>query len=287
MFANITIPLRALCGLVAGARMEDNAAVTPEPIFYAHRGAAAEQPENTMPSFRRALELGADALETDVHMTADGHVVVSHDPGALRMTGVAMTLRRARLDEVQALDAGVGFVDAAGERPFVGKRYRIPTLEELLVELPGVPLNIDLKQPWPFMVDRVLALLRRLRATDRVTLASFHLRTLAAVRARRYEGTTGLSQPEVAALVLARGPLARVLRMAGRRAQIPTHAGPLTLASRGFIDRCHALGLAVDFWTINQADEARRLLDLGADGIMTDDPAAIAPVFAERRRSAP
>lgn len=253
-----------------------------EPIFYAHRGAAAEQPENTMPSFRRALELGASALETDVHMTADGHVVVSHDPNALRMTGVNVVLRRARLDEVRALDAGHGFVDAAGERPFAGKGYGIPTLEELLVELPGVPINIDLKQPWPPMVGQVLDLLRRLRATDRVTLASFHLRTMAAVLARRYEGKTGLSQPEVIALVLARGRLGRALPVAGRRAQIPTHAGPVTLASRAFIDRCHGLGLAVDFWTINDADEAQRLLDLGADGIMTDDPAAIAPVFAAR-----
>lgn len=257
-----------------------------EPIFYAHRGAAIEQPENTIPSFRRALELGAVALETDVHMTADGQVVVSHDPDTLRMTGVDLVLRQARLADLRALDAGHGFVDARGERPFAGKGYRIPTLEELLVEFPGVRINIDLKQLRPSMVRQTVRLVRRLRATDRVTLASFHLRTLVAVRAQGYEGSTGLSQPEVAALTIAPGPLLWALRLRGARAQVPTRVGPVVLAGRRFIDRCHGMGIAVDFWTINDPDEARHLLDLGADGIMTDDPKAIAPVFAERAAAA-
>src|SRR6478609_1566660 len=71
-------------------------------IVYAHRGAAAERPENTLPSFRRALELGADALETDVHLTADGEIVASHDEDGARMTGVARALRSTTLVEIQS-----------------------------------------------------------------------------------------------------------------------------------------------------------------------------------------
>jgi glycerophosphoryl diester phosphodiesterase len=253
------------------------------PVFYAHRGAAAEQPENTLPSFRRALELGADVLETDVHMTSDGQIVVSHDADTERMCGVPLRFRRARLDRIRALDAGYGFVDARGKRPFAGKDYRIPTLEELLVEFPGVPLNIDIKQPGLAMVRAILALLRRLRAADHVVLASFHLSTLLAVRGMGYEGRTSLARPEVVTLLLSPKAAFRRLPLKGQMVQIPPRSGPIRLATPKFIQKCHDLGLTVDFWTINDPAEARQLLAMGADGIMTDDPAAMAPVFAELR----
>lgn len=269
-------------GLAAAARMAHNAGVN-GPVFYAHRGAAAEQPENTMQSFRRALELGADVLETDVHLSADGHVVISHDPDCRRMAGVPLALRRARLDEIRALDAGHGFLDAQGKRPFVGKGCRIPTFEEALVELPGVRFNVDIKQPGLRTVRAILALIRRLNAADRVVLASFHLSTLLAVRGMGYEGRTGLAQPEVATLLLAPRVAFRAMPLKGQMVQIPTRSGPIKLATPAFIQKCHDLGLQVDFWTINDPAEARRLLAMGADGIMTDDPAAMAPVFQELR----
>ncbi len=247
--------------------------------LYAHRGAAAEQPENTMPSFRRALELGATALETDAHLTADGHVVLSHDPGGARMAGVGAEIRRSRLAEVRRWDVGYGFVDDCGDRPFAGRGFHIPTLEELLVELPGIPINVDLKQRRPSMVVPVLDLLDRLGATDRVTLASFHLATLLEVRARGYRGATGLSRPEVAALLAAPASLCRLALGPPRAAQLPDAVGRLVLGRPALIAKCHRVGLRVDFWTINQPERARRLLELGADGIMTDDPATIGPVF--------
>jgi glycerophosphoryl diester phosphodiesterase len=267
---------------VLGGDGRDNARVHPI-LLYAHRGAAAECPENTLPSFRRALEIGVDAIETDVHMTRDGVPVVSHDPSAERMTGVAVAWRDLDLADARRLDLGWGFVAADGSRPFAGTGVRLSTLEEVLVELPGVRFNVDIKQAEPSMVKPLLALLRRLRAEDRVTLASFRWRTLVDVRRRGYAGDTSLSQAEVAALLSAPRRSFRNLPFVGIAAQIPVRVGPLRLATRRFIDKCHAVGLRVDFWTINQPDEAERLLALGADGIMTDDPAAIAPVFARHR----
>jgi glycerophosphoryl diester phosphodiesterase len=268
----------------AGNPGRDGAKSRPvSPVFYAHRGAAAEQPENTIPSFRRALELGADVLESDVHLTADGQVVMSHDPNAERMTGVPLSFRRAGLDQIRALDAGYGFLDPRGKRPFAGQHYRIPTLEEALVEFPGVRFNIDIKQPGMRMVRAILALLRRLDACDRVVLASFHFRTLLAVRGMRYEGKTSLARPEVATLMFAPRAAYQRIPLRGQMVQIPTRSGPIRLATPKFIQKCHDLGLTVDFWTINDPIEARHLLTMGADGIMTDDPAAIGPVFAELR----
>ncbi len=85
--------------------------------LYAHRGAAAERPENTMPAFERALEIGVDALEMDVHLTRDGHFIVSHDETGARMTGRRVVWNDVDLTDAQRLDAGWGFVDGNGTRP--------------------------------------------------------------------------------------------------------------------------------------------------------------------------
>ena len=247
------------------------------PLLYAHRGAAAEEPENTLASFQRGLSYGADVLEMDLHMTSDGHIVVSHDPSGARLAGVPAEIRRTRLCDVKTWDVGRGF-SRLGES-FAGRGYRIPTLEEVLVELPGVPLNVDAKQTDPPLVEPLLALLRRMRAEERVLVASFSGASMRRVRRLRYPGRAALSRDDVLALLaLPRVVLRRLVRP-GDAAQLPARVGRMRLARRGLIDKCHALGLRVDFWTVNDPREARALLALGADGIMTDDPAAIAPVF--------
>ncbi len=253
------------------------------PTLYAHRGAASERPENTLASFARALELGADALETDLHLTADGHVVVAHDATLARTAGVPVTIARATLDELRRCDVGWGFVDREGRRPFVGTGARIPTLEEMLNEFPGVPINVDVKQRGPAMVDATLAVLRRMNAEERVLVTSFDDVTLRSVRAKGYRGRTGSGPVDVLRLHSAPRPLLSRWPFAGSAVQIPPAMYGLRLDSVPFIGRCRALGLPVHYWTINDPAEAARLLDLGADGIMTDDPAAIAPVFAQRR----
>src|SRR6185369_15634722 len=131
---------------------------------FAHRGAAAERPENTLPSFRRALELGADALETDVHLTADREIVAAHDEDGVRITGVARALQTSTLAEIQSWDAGYGFLDARGGRPFQSQGYPIPSLHELLRELPAARFNVDLKSQEPALIERFIAVVREHRA---------------------------------------------------------------------------------------------------------------------------
>jgi glycerophosphoryl diester phosphodiesterase len=245
-------------------------------LVYAHRGAPAEQPENTLPSFRRALELGADALETDVHLTADDAIVAVHDPDGKRVAGVDRLVRATSLAELRTWDAGHAFVDARGERPFVGKGYRIPTLEELLVELPPVRLNIDLKSEEPALVEQFLDVVRRHGAEQRVVAASFHGSALANLRSRGWRGESSLAQREFIRCWLWPAWL-RFSRPPGTRAQIPTRSGPVRLATRRTLDKLHRIGLCVDYWTINDPVEAKALVALGADGVMTDDPARIVP----------
>lgn len=255
----------------------------PTPALYAHRGAASERPENTLASFERAVELGVDVLETDLHLTVDGHIVVGHDPNLRRMTGVSLAIRAATLDDIRRCDAGWGFVAQDGSRPFAGRGLRVPTFEELLDAFPTARFNVDAKRHDPVLVEGLLALLRRKRAEERVLIASFDAAVLRAVRRAGYPGLTGLGRSEVVRLYFAPEALLRGFPLGGRVAQVPTGLGPLRMDTRAFIARCHALSLRVDYWTINSAVEAERLLGLGADGIMTDDPAAIVPVFQRLR----
>jgi glycerophosphoryl diester phosphodiesterase len=244
--------------------------------LYAHRGAAAEQPENTLPSFARALELGADALEFDVHATRDGTLVVSHDPDAIRMAGVPRRFAEVGFDEVRGWDAGAGFRDPRGGQPFAGRGIRVPSFAEVLDAFPGVPHNVDLKAP---VADAAVALLRKHRAEERVCLASFQVTTLRRVRALGYAGPTSLASAEVAQLLALPALFQRGLfRPRATYAQLPTQLG-----LGWVIARCLALGLTVDYWTVNDPAMARRLIALGAHGIMTDDPARLVPVVKPRR----
>jgi glycerophosphoryl diester phosphodiesterase len=216
--------------------------------IYAHRGASRELPENTMAAFRRALELGADALETDVHATADGVLVTSHDPDGARVFGVPRRIAECAWSEVRG--------------------WGVPSLEEMVAAFPGVPINVDLKVDASELAVR---LLRRIGAEEQVTLASFSSSTLRRVRALGYRGPTSLGRSEVARLVSLPAAAQRgILAPPGLAAQLP-----ISLAKPWVIRRCHALGLRVDYWTVNEPALAQSLLAMGADGVMTDDPAVI------------
>jgi glycerophosphoryl diester phosphodiesterase len=247
-------------------------------LLYAHRGASAELPENTLPAFHRAIEVGAGALETDAHLTRDGHVVLSHDPDGARCAGVPRALRASTLAEVRSWDVGRAF--RARRRGLPEARFVMPTLDELLAELPGVPINVDVKDHDAHAARAVVDVVRRRKAQDRVTLASFDAATLRTVRRLGYEGATGAGSSEVLRLILLPERAFRRFPLAARAAQLPLRAGPFALDTPAFVAKVHALGMALHYWTIDDPAEASRLLALGADGIMTDDPARIAPVFA-------
>jgi len=247
--------------------------------LYAHRGASAERPENTMAAFERAVEIGVDGLELDVHVTRDGHVIVAHDDTARRMTAAAAPWVALDLADVRGLDAGWGFVAPDGTRPFAGRGIRVPTLEEVIDAFPRVRLNVDIKRGARALAA-TLELVRGKQAEDRVTLASFHLGTLVGLRRRGYGGETGLSRGEIASLLSLPALLWRQLPFTGTAAQVPLGQGAIRFDRAPFIAKCHSLGLRVDFWTIDDPATAERLLALGADGIMTNDPAALRPLFA-------
>ncbi|MCC7073532.1 MAG: glycerophosphodiester phosphodiesterase [Deltaproteobacteria bacterium] len=235
------------------------------PLLFGHRGApAAGCVENTLPSFRRALHDGATALETDAHLTADGEVVLHHNDDLQEVHGQPLVIARATRAELAV--------------------HGIPTLEELLAQVPDVPVNIDIKQRAPPMEHAIIEVLRRCGAERRVLLTSFFADVVHRVRALGYAGPTGLTRAEIVRLRFLPRLLARALPPGGQRAQVPLRSGLVRFDTSAFVARCHALGIAVDYWVVNEAEQGRRLLALGADGVMSDDPACLRPAFAELTR---
>jgi glycerophosphoryl diester phosphodiesterase len=239
--------------------------------LYGHRGASASVAENTMESFQRAIVDGANAIELDVHVSADGHAVVSHDADGRRRAGVRRAIRDCSMSELRGWNVG-----ASHE----GVLARMPTFDEVLEAFPGVRLNVDIKPPDVSAVPRVLEAIERHRAAGRVTLASFHQAVLSALVRQRFAGEIGLGPSEVVQLWLGLTRLSRRFRPRGVAVQIPPRFRGLRLDTPAFIARCHALGLRVDYWVVNDPNAARVLLEAGADGIMSDEPATIAPVMS-------
>ncbi|WP_030167995.1 glycerophosphodiester phosphodiesterase [Spirillospora albida] len=248
----------------------------PGPIPFAHRGGAGGRPENSMAAFQRAIDLGYRYLETDAHATADGVVVAFHDRTLDRVTDAGGTL--ARLPYAEVAKARI-----AGTEP-------IPRLEDVLGSFPDARVNIDLKDA-P-VIGPLADVLRRTNAWKRVCLTSFSTRRLAQMRARLPLYTdedvcTSLGPRGVMALRARSygGPTAKLVRLAATGvacAQVPYGLGPLPFVTESFIAEAHRLGLQVHAWTVNDPAAMGRLLDIGIDGIMTDDLVGLRHVMASR-----
>lgn len=254
----------------------------PPPRVFGHRGAAGRAPENTLVSFRRARADGADVFELDVHGTADGEIVVLHDPTLDRTTNGTGAVSALPFREVVRLDAGFHFTPDGGRTfPLRGQGVRVPSLGELLREFPGVPLNIEIKQETPSIVAEVAALLRAARAT--AVLAAEHDVIMTAIRRVAPDIPTSLATGEVAGFIgaLQQGA-APVLPPGAVALQIPPRFETLELVTRETVAGAHALGAEVHVWTINDPDEMRRLLALGCDGIISDFPARARAVIDAR-----
>ena len=257
------------------------------PVNLAHRGASALAPENTIEAFRLAVEAGAGGLELDVHMTRDGHTVVIHDATVDRTTNGSGTVSEMTLEELRGLDAGHNFSpDGGPTRPYRGRGVRVPTLGEVLEEFPGVAVNIEIKAGTPGIEETVLGVLREANALGRVLVVSTPHDIVK--RFRKVSGghvSTGASRWEIGVFYISsRFRLERLVRPAYDALQVPLRHRGIQVVTPRFVRAAHARGVRVDAWTINQADEMRRLLDLGVDVIMTDRPGTLAEVL---NKSAP
>jgi len=244
----------------------------PRPHAFAHRGGAAHAPENSWTAFEHAVKLGYAYLETDARATSDGKLMAFHDRTLDRVTDGSGPIGSRTYREVSALRV-------ADSEP-------IPLIEDLLGTWPDARFNIDLKdEPG---IALLAAVLRRTGAWDRVCLTSFSGSRLRAARGLLDRPVCMATSPTVIAAVLCTIGAAAERRQTGLLArrlaqwQVRCAQVPGKVASASFVRRAHALGLDVHVWTINDRAEMSRLLDLGADGIMTDDICSLREVLIER-----
>ena len=243
------------------------------PLVYAHRGGAALRPENTIEAFDHGVACGADGLECDVHLSRDGIVVVHHDDTLDRTTGAAGRVADRTADELARLDAGFTFqVDGNGAFPYRGAGFRIPRLRDVLRRYPSMRFIIELKTGEPELAQRTIDEIRAASAVDRVALGSFYWRGLHAARAYEPHIPTGASQEETRWALYrswVRWPLGRTKY---REFQVPERYGMTTIISPRFVAHAHRSGLPVKIWTVNTEPDMRRLIEWGADALISDRP---------------
>jgi glycerophosphoryl diester phosphodiesterase len=277
----------------------------PRPLAFAHRGGAAHAPENSWRAFEHAVGLGYGYLETDVQATSDGVLIAFHDRTLDRVTGQPGRVCRLPLKQI------------AGAR--IGGTEPIPVLEDVLGAWPDVRFNIDVKDAPA--IGPLARVLRRTNAWDRVCVVSFSASRLRATRRALDRPVCMAASPLGTAMVrlgqppaspeprgphrygFRRRPVAGPMAAAARRPGVPgAVAGrparplaerlaradvrcvqvPARVATPAFIGRAHQLGLQVHAWTVNDRPAMEALLDLGVDGIMTDETMTLREVLIGR-----
>jgi glycerophosphoryl diester phosphodiesterase len=244
----------------------------PGPIALAHQGGANEFPENTMKAFEGSVALGYRYIETDLQVTSDGVLVTFHDDTLDRATDHTGTI--ARLPWSAVKEARVN-----GTEP-------IPRLDDVLAAFPDVRFNIEPKTD--ATVELVIDTVKRTGSIGRVCAASFSDGKLRKMRkALGPSLCTSMGVVETARLRVASwvplGPVSRSLAHTGAACvQVPVKRGPVTVTDRRLVSLAHELELLVHVWTIDDAPEMDRLLDLGVDGIMTDRPSTLKDVLIRR-----
>ncbi len=259
----------------------------PRPAVFAHRGASGELPENTLAAFERALAQGADFLETDVHRTKDGRVVIAHDGDVSRVTDGQGEIEALNWDELSVLDAGYGFTrDHGATHPERGKGHGIPLLEEAFSSFPRARFNIELKTSDPALAADVVALVGAYDREERTLLAAGEDSAMSLLRDEL--ARTGLAPALGAAvgdiLAFVRSALDGVPPPPGPMAlQVPPDFAGRPLVTEEFVRHAHQHGLFVHVWTLNDEAEMHRLLDLDVDAVMSDFPARLRAVVDGRR----
>jgi glycerophosphoryl diester phosphodiesterase len=276
----------------------DNPWLARRVLNYAHQGGAREAPSSTLQAMRQAVAGGADALELDVHTTADRELVVCHDATVDRTTDGTGAIAALTLEQLQRLDNAYWWVPGevvAPGRPEVEYLFRgraplepslgVATLREVLEEFGGVFLNLDIKQTVPDVVPyeaQLAALLREFGRRDDVIVASFLDGATDAFSAVAPEIHTSYGTLATAVFWQAVQDGASPSPSRHVALQVPVSFETVTVVDERFVAAAHRHGKAVHVWTVDDPDEMARLVDLGVDGIMTDRPSALDQVLRDR-----
>ena len=231
------------------------------PLVFAHRGGGKLGRENTIAAFDRGLEVGADGLELDVHLSRDGIVVVHHDATLDRTTRAKGPLKARTASELAEFD--------------------VPPLRAVLARYPKVGIIIELKERGPVLAESVVDEVRRAGASDRVCLGSSSVSAIRAARAAAPAIATSGARFEVRLALYRSWCGLSPGRVPYQAFQVPETSGAIRVVSPRFVQLAHKAGVAVQVWTVDEPEDIRRLLDWGVDGIISDRPDVAVQVVRE------
>jgi glycerophosphoryl diester phosphodiesterase len=262
------------------------------PVQIAHQGGASLAPSNTMTAFDLAHALGTPVLDLDLHMTKDGHLVAIHDPTVNRTTNGTGSISNHTLKELKNLDAGYKFTDLRGEHAYRGMGVTIPTLEEIFQTYgPDSFFNIEIKDDNPAgqipqIEHKLWMLIQKYHLEHKVIINSFDddiIRSFKQISHRQV--ALGASRAEVKRFViLSKLHLSGFYRPQANVLEIPVENSGVNLRDKHLIETAHRFNMQVYYWTIDDKKTMRELLNLGADGILTNRPDLLKEVVEEQKK---
>lgn len=259
------------------------------PLVIAHQGGELLAPSNTMTAFTKAAEMGVDVLETDIHITKDGHLVTIHDSSVDRTTNGKGNVADLTLAEIKALDAGYHFKDLEGNYSYRGKGVYIPSVEELFQTFKDIKIEIEIKDDNPperieEIASKLWNLIEEYQMEKKILIASFDQDIL--ITFEKYAKgriATSAGRQEVKNFVVTHKFLLRNLYVPKVDAfQIPVEDSGFDLTDQRLIDGAHRLGMDIHYWTIDDTETMEKLIEAGADGILTNRPDLLLQLLKEK-----
>ncbi|UUX33593.1 glycerophosphodiester phosphodiesterase [Fundicoccus culcitae] len=269
-----------------GERMPFFENASGRPLNIAHRGGAALAPEETLEAFLKSYLAGADMFEYDVHISKDGYLIASHDPTVDRITDGTGFINDLDLSELKSFDAGANFFDEDGQRPFMGKKVTLATVEEIFQSFPNMKAVIELKDDnrpelYEPMIQEMWRLIQAYGMEDKVCIGSFDHKIN-----RRFKEVSqgrvaiGAGSSEATAYLVKM--LLRLNGLATTDAdsfQLPVKQFGLDLTQNNIIEGSRRKGKDIYYWTVNDEATMLDLIAKGVDGIMTDNPVLLEKVL--------
>ncbi|GEL76224.1 glycerophosphodiester phosphodiesterase [Tenuibacillus multivorans] len=258
------------------------------PLVIAHQGGGHLAPSSSMVAFQNAVDLDVDVLETDIHISKDGYLVAIHDPTVDRTTDSSGSVNDLTLDELKQLDAGYYFEDEAGNFPFRNQNIKLITVEELFQAFPNQRFLIEIKDTNPYdrmdeIAKRLAQLIEDHHVEDQVTVASFDHKIIETFQqyASNEIAISGGEQEVRKFVITHKFHLRNLYKPNVDSMQLPLKASGFDLASSDILGGAERLGLQIHYWTINDKETIRTLIEKGADGIVTDRPDLMIKVLEE------
>ena len=279
------IPLTIACVSDSGDSVpsQNNLLLSDRFLNIAHRGGGLLAPEETIVAFQNAIDIGTDVLEMDVHATVDGVIVLCHDATIDRTTNGTGMIKEITFKELQGFDAGYRYTpDGGATYPYRGQGLIIPALEEILTAFPDWYFSIEIKQHDPSIVDDVLRILAETGIEEQVVIASAFDDVLMEIHGKNPNLITSFGANEIWTFSNLEPEDEAKYFLPGEILQVPVSQGTLEIVTPDLITRANRFNLKVHVWTINDPVEMQRLIDMGVDGIITDDPATLETIIIER-----